>query len=173
MSKFNINDKIVCTNNVLYDTRQLTVGKVYTVLDTIMDGVLIIDDSGDRVYFYESRFDHAPQDNVVQLGTKYDGNKAPMYLLPFEPLQEVAQVFEFGKQKYGEFNYLQGIPVTRLLSACLRHVMAHLWVETNDKETGRSHLAHAMCCLLMAMQMQITKAEMDDRLVNRKGVGNE
>jgi hypothetical protein len=86
-------------------------------------------------------------------GVKHDAGKAPMHLLPPRPLIEIAEVFDFGQAKYSAFNWTGGFPVSRLFSAMLRHLWSWWAGEDNDPESGKSHLAHAGCCLLMAMDL--------------------
>jgi Domain of unknown function (DUF5664) len=80
--------------------------------------------------------------------TKHDGEKARYDLLPAVPLHEVVEVFTFGAKKYSEYNYL-GLEKARIFGALLRHVFAWWRGEANDDESGKSHLAHAACCVLM------------------------
>lgn len=44
-------------------------------------------------------------------------------LLPFFALEEVAKHFENGAKKYGENNYLKGIPLSDFLDSGLRHLV--------------------------------------------------
>jgi hypothetical protein len=63
-------------------------------------------------------------------------------------------VFEFGAKKYGRLNYARGIEVYRLIAAFRRHAWYYPCVlaEKLDAETGKSHTAHAVCCLLMILE---------------------
>lgn len=86
-------------------------------------------------------------------GTKHDGGKTRWDIMPWHELQEVAEVFTCGAKKYGDDNYKHGMPnmKARLSAAALRHVTAWLSGKGCDVETGKSHLAHAVCCVLMLM----------------------
>ena len=80
-------------------------------------------------------------------GVKYDLGKPPLSLLPRAALEYEAQVMDFGAKKYGRDNWRLGMDHSRLLDACLRHVVAHVDGEDFDPESGLPHLAHARCCL--------------------------
>ena len=94
---------------------------------------------------------------------KHDDGKAPMSLLSKEALEQTAQVLAFGKQKYAAHNWRKGFAWSRPLSAALRHIMAFNDGEDKDPESGLSHLAHAMCCLMFVLEFEKTHKELDDR----------
>lgn len=99
-------------------------------------------------------------------GVKHDSGKLPLHLLPFDALEQVARVLQFGAKKYGERNWEKGIPHSRTLGAALRHVFAYLRGESTDPETGLSPLAHAVCELLFALAFDIRgRSDLDDRPV--------
>ena len=98
-------------------------------------------------------------------GTKFDSGKPSMALLPPRATEMVAKVFSFGAKKYDSWNLCSGFKYTRLLSACLRHVFAYIRGEEKDPESGESHLAHAICCLMMLLELVLCKVEgLDDRI---------
>lgn len=96
-------------------------------------------------------------------GTKHDDGKVPLALLPFDGLTEVGKVLQFGAKKYAPDNWRGGFTWRRLISATLRHVFAFAKGEDVDPETGISHLAHAICCLLFLLEHQLHKLGTDDR----------
>jgi hypothetical protein len=96
------------------------------------------------------------------VGSKADVGKPQMDLLPFAALYEVAHVLTFGAGKYGERNW-HGLSVSRLFAAALRHLTLWQLREDDDPETGRPHLAHAACCVLMALDQMLERPEYDDR----------
>lgn len=98
----------------------------------------------------------------ADVGSKDDSGKARTDLLPVAALVEVSRVFEFGAGKYGEYNW-KGLSVSRLYGAALRHLFAWWRGQDDDDETGRSHLAHAACCVLMALEQMLDRREYDDR----------
>jgi hypothetical protein len=82
---------------------------------------------------------------------KFDQGKTMWSAMPWDALNEVAEVFTFGATKYGERNYLEK-PFTaghRYFSAAMRHMVAVVNGTKIDEESGKHHLAHAVCCILM------------------------
>lgn len=91
-------------------------------------------------------------------GTKYDGAKIRMDLLPFEALEAVAEVLTFGAKKYTD-NGWQTIEngERRYLGAMLRHLAACERGEAQDPESGLSHAAHAATNALFILWFEIQK----------------
>lgn len=98
-------------------------------------------------------------------GKKFDGEKIDMDLLSPYALEKIAQVMTYGKQKYGRDNWRGGIVYSRLLAAVMRHINAYRKGETFDPETGLSHLSHASCGLMMLLEFEETRPDLDDRFV--------
>lgn len=99
----------------------------------------------------------------------YDDGKPPLAYLPWAGIDEVAMVQEYGKRKYGEFyNYRKGLEVGRNLSCAIRHIRAYMEGEDNDRESGRSHLAHAACRILFTLQNIHDQTHIDDRFKGTK-----
>lgn len=97
-------------------------------------------------------------------GIKYDQHKPRFDLLPSEALEEVAIILTFGAEKYGAHNWKGGIVYSRLVAAALRHIYAFLRGETIDPESGRPHIAHAICNLMFILYfMRVGPASLDDR----------
>lgn len=96
-------------------------------------------------------------------GIKFDSSKPPMDLLPYESLEEVAKVLAFGAKKYDRGNWANGIELSRLISAALRHIGQFNSGEDFDNESDTIHLANACCNLLFAIWMFKNRPDMDDR----------
>jgi len=81
---------------------------------------------------------------------KFDSGKPDWTLVPFEALEEMVAVLEFGAKKYARWNWALdgGFKWSRVLASCLRHVFAFMRGEDKDPESGLSHIAHAQCNLL-------------------------
>lgn len=85
-------------------------------------------------------------------GHKDDAGKARWDLLPYGPLSEVVRVLTFGAKKYGDGNWRDVEDAdARYFAAAVRHLVAWKLGEGLDPETGASHLAHAVCCLLFIL----------------------
>lgn len=107
-------------------------------------------------------------------GKKYDEGKTIWSAVPTLATKEMADIMSFGATKYGKFNYLGGLEYLRLWDAAIRHLWAWVTGEDTDKESGKSHLAHAACCCLMILELQLRKLGQDDRygktdLLHRRG----
>ena len=94
-------------------------------------------------------------------GRKYDSKKPQLYLLPPKTLYEVGKVLTFGAEKYDPHNWRKVDDLqNRYSSAAMRHILAHIDGEDLDEETGLSHLAHAICCLMFKLEDElIAKSE--------------
>lgn len=105
--------------------------------------------------------------NVIG-GKKHDTDKPPLSLVPSSLLLEMAKVLAQGADKYGEHNWRQGIHMSRLISAAMRHILAFNEGEDLDKESGLPHLAHAACEIAFALEHNLNKVKydgFDDRYV--------
>lgn len=87
---------------------------------------------------------------------KADQGKTPWELLPMDALEEVAKVLGYGAEKYGKWNWTKGMVASRLVGAACRHLLREWWCGRKvDPETGLSHLAHAICCLLFLLSYEL------------------
>lgn len=84
---------------------------------------------------------------------KKDQSKHDWSLIPFDALEEVVEVLEFGKQKYASYNWAEGsgFNYSRVANAALRHLFAWIRGEDLDPETNKSHLAHCCCNILFLL----------------------
>lgn len=96
--------------------------------------------------------------------TKHDDGKARWHLVPVEAMEEVVRVLDYGARKYAPDNW-RTVPEAhdRYCSAALRHLVAHRKHmrgngPAHDTESGLSHLAHALCCLLFLLQFEMERA---------------
>lgn len=103
-------------------------------------------------------------------GTKFDKEKSPLAYIPPLAIVEVGFAYWAGAQKYGPFNYMNGLHVTRLASGALRHIFQFLSGEDYDVEIfekyGRkvAHWACAIANLLMLGEMLMRgRVDLDDR----------
>lgn len=107
------------------------------------------------------------QDLMKTAAVKKDDGKLDWSLVPFEGLEGMVKVLEFGAQKYSRNNWMTsgGFSYRRVLTACLRHLFAYMRGEDNDPESGLSHISHAQCNLLFLGYYLTNKAKFnkDDR----------
>lgn len=87
--------------------------------------------------------------------TKHDAGKARLGLLPPRALEAVGRVLTLGASKYTPGNWRRVDDRTRYVDAALRHVFAFMRGEARDPESGEHHLAHAVCCLLFLVELDL------------------
>jgi len=82
-------------------------------------------------------------------GTKYDDGKTMFNLIDEEWENEVAQTLTYGAKKYSPGNWKE-VPDAkeRYYAAFRRHMNAYRCGQLLDEDSGKSHLAHASCCLM-------------------------
>jgi hypothetical protein len=86
------------------------------------------------------------------LGVKFDKDKPMWSLVPPGPMEEVVEVLTYGANKYSPDNWQHvDDPDTRYFNAAMRHIWAWRQGEQFDAESHKSHLAHAVCCLLFLL----------------------
>lgn len=100
---------------------------------------------------------------TVDGGTKHDEAKLPYDLIPPEALDAVAEVLQYGAEKYGRRNWEMGMRWGRLFAATMRHLWSWWRGEELDDETGYSHLAHAACMIMFLIAYQERGKGSDDR----------
>lgn len=89
-------------------------------------------------------------------GRKDDAEKARFDLVPPRALETMAVVLAFGARKYDPENWrLVPEAKRRYFAAAMRHTWAWWRGEANDPESGEHHLAHAMCCIAFALELEL------------------
>lgn len=96
-------------------------------------------------------------------GVKFDDGKLPWHLMPGDALEEILYILQFGANKYAERNWEKGMNWSRCFGALMRHMWKWWMGEHTDPETGRSHLAHAGCCILFLIAYEKRNIGKDDR----------
>jgi hypothetical protein len=93
-------------------------------------------------------------------GRKFDGGKLQYGLLPPLALKATVEILTFGAEKYEPDNW-KHVPDSkrRYFDAMQRHLWAWKEGEQNDSETGKNHLAHAMCCLMFLLEKDLFNDE--------------
>ena len=89
-------------------------------------------------------------------GNKDDSGKLRYDLLPPLALREVVKVLTFGARKYAPENWRKVDGWRwRYFAAAMRHLWAYYTGERDDGESGLPHLAHAACCVLFLLGMEL------------------
>lgn len=91
--------------------------------------------------------------------------KPRLELVPYDCIEEIAQVLTYGANKYEANNWTRGARWGRYFAALLRHAFAWWRGEDKDPETGFSHLAHVGCNLVFLMSYQRHGWGEDDRFL--------
>lgn len=91
--------------------------------------------------------------DVGPTAIKFDTGKADWALVPWDSIEEIVKVLEFGKTKYAAWNWStgEGFTYTRVFNSSMRHLLAWVRGQDNDPETGLSHIAHLGCNVLFLM----------------------
>ena len=97
---------------------------------------------------------HLEQIDGMTVATKHDGGKTNWSLLPWDAVEEIIKVLQFGAGKYSPWNWAEngGFKFDRLFNSSMRHFVAWFWYrEDADPETGLSHMAHLGCNVLFLL----------------------
>lgn len=97
---------------------------------------------------------------------KFDQGKLEWNLMPEPALEEVMKVLQYGKSKYGDWNWLDNsanVNWSRYLNALERHLKKFKNGQDLDAESRLYELAHIVCNALMLLQYQIQNTGIDDR----------
>lgn len=91
-------------------------------------------------------------------GVKHDSAKLPWHLLPWGAVEEVVRVLAFGARKYapGNYRHVRGWR-WRYSAALVRHLVAWVLGQRSDPESKLHHLAHASCCALFLLGMDLER----------------
>jgi len=94
--------------------------------------------------------------NATTGGRKFDGGKLQYGLVPPLALKATVEILTFGAEKYEPDNW-KFVPDSkrRYFDAMQRHLWAWKEGEQDDPETGKNHLAHAMCCLMFLYEHDV------------------
>lgn len=94
-------------------------------------------------------------EELLAQGVKFDSGKPRWDLLPINITEEVVKVLTYGAKKYSDDNWLKVDNLDkRYYAAAMRHLCAYRQGQENDPESGFSHLAHAICCLMFMSEVK-------------------
>ncbi len=95
-------------------------------------------------------------------GLRFDSGKPPVALIPPKADEAEAMVWALGAEKYGMWNWREGMTIMRILSCIGRHVNKIKAGEDYDSETGQPHAAHIRCNAAMLIEF-LGREDLDDR----------
>ena len=100
----------------------------------------------------QERFQNTVESNkeLQNKAIRFDAGKTDWSLVPWDSVEEIVKVLEFGKVKYAAWNWSSngGFKYMRVFNSTMRHLLAWARGEDKDPESGLSHLSHAACNLL-------------------------
>ena len=100
----------------------------------------------------QERFQNTVEANkeLQNKAIRFDAGKTDWSLVPWDSVEEIVKVLEFGKVKYAAWNWSSngGFKYMRVFNSTMRHLLAWARGEDKDPESGLSHLSHAACNLL-------------------------
>lgn len=112
-------------------------------------------------------YEHDPERHTsVDGGVKDNVNKPRVDLIPSAPLFEAGKVLAFGARKYKPHNWRLGLSWLETYGSLQRHLLAWLDGEELDRESGYTHIAHAVCQMLFLAEFTIRGTGTDDRFVS-------
>lgn len=71
-----------------------------------------------------------------------------------QALIALTDIREFGLQKYPDAENYKKVPEDMWLDALVRHLVAYIHGEELDEESGKPHLAHALCNLVYLIELK-------------------
>ena len=95
---------------------------------------------------------------------RFNKGKPNMSNIPPKFLLGMAKIMTMGEQKYGKNNWKKGNNTSVAYDSAMRHILNWYSGESNDSESGDSHLFHAAVNLMMCWYYENNYPEMDDRL---------
>lgn len=109
-------------------------------------------------------YEDNPERHVYTTGAIKDNvGKSRLDLIPSIPLRLVGDVLAYGARKYKPNNWRYGLPWGDTYASLQRHLIAWQDGEQLDRETGISHLGHALCQLMFLAEYEATGTGTDDR----------
>ena len=102
--------------------------------------------------------------NISETGSlRYNKGKSQIHQVPYEAIEGIAKVMEYGEKKYGKYNWTKGNNLSVPFDSAMRHLWAFWNGENFDKESGENHLYHALANIAMIIYYHKNYPEMDDR----------
>ena len=100
---------------------------------------------------------------------KHDGGKIRPTLVPAELIKAVAQVREYGCQKYGTSESWRQVEVQRYRDAAMRHMLRYIFdPQSADMESGLPHLWHLACNIAFLIAMEYPSLNVTDDILCNK-----
>ena len=86
---------------------------------------------------------------------KADAGKRRLTLVPHQIIYDIAEVREYGVNKYGEKESWKKVEIERYRDAMYRHLLAYLKDPSGvDEESGIKHLKHLACNVAFLCELE-------------------
>lgn len=86
---------------------------------------------------------------------KSDAGKPQLTLVPQQILYDIAEVREYGVNKYGKSESWKDVEIQRYRDAAFRHFLAYLREPNGtDEESGIEHLKHLACNVAFLCELE-------------------
>ena len=91
---------------------------------------------------------------------KADAGKPQLTLVPQQILYDIAEVREYGVNKYGKSESWKDVEIQRYRDAAFRHFLAYLREPNGtDEESGIEHLKHLACNVAFLCELERSKSK--------------
>lgn len=100
---------------------------------------------------------------MTEVAKHFDEGKTRYDLHPVTALKAIADVWEYGSNKYDDYNWAKGMPWMKMVGSTLRHVNKWILGEDLDDESGLHHLAHAGCDIMILLTYALKGLGTDNR----------
>lgn len=123
----------------------------------LAENQVVLSPIGDRQTGVNSNADQSSPTKKFETGAvrSSDADSERFDLISPIALRRLARTCAEGAAKYGEHNWLKGIPVSDLLNHAIRHIVLFLLGDSTE-----DHLAHAMWNLMAAIHFDETRPDM-------------
>ena len=93
-----------------------------------------------------------PQEPSNEQSLKSGAGKTRWDIVPWEIIKTVAEIITDGAEKYSDYGWQEvGDAEDVYFAAAMRHLTTWRLGTQNDEESGKPHLAHAICNLIFCL----------------------
>lgn len=82
---------------------------------------------------------------LKKLGNRFNQGKLQWHLADFQALEPMIKVLMYGKEKYAENQWKNGLSKKEILDSMIRHIVELLAGKTKDEESGELLIGHILC----------------------------
>lgn len=91
---------------------------------------------------------------------KQDAGKPKLSLVPTQIIRDIAEVREYGNQKYKSKDNWQNVEKQRYIDALYRHLLSYIDDPDGvDEESGIRHYKHMACNMAFICEMEVKRRD--------------